>query len=100
MEIRAIMLDAKDNVATLTEAARPGDTVRCIGGTGETLESRTDVPVWHKIALKPLSKGTAVLKYGESIGELKEDVEKGAWISHLNLKSVPRDYAGEYVKVE
>ena len=100
MEIRAIMLDARDNVATLTQAARPGDTVRCIGGTGETVESRADIPIWHKITLKPLSKGTAVLKYGESIGELTEDVEKGAWVSHLNLRSVPRDYAGEYVKVE
>ncbi len=99
MEIKAIMLDEKDNVATLTEAARPGDTVRCIGGTGETLESCADIPVWHKIALKPLSKGTAVMKYGEPIGKLTEDVGKGAWVSHLNVKSVPRDYASEYVKV-
>ena len=100
MEIKAIMLDAKDNVATLTQAARPGDTVRCIGGTEGTVESHAEIPVWHKIALQPLAKGTAVLKYGEPIGELTEDVEKGAWVSHLNIKSVPRDYASEYVKVE
>ena len=100
MEIKAIMLDTKDNVATLTEPARQGDTVRCIGGTGETLASGADIPIWHKIALKPLEKGTSVIKYGESIGELTEDVAKGAWVSHLNLKSVPRDYAGEYVSVK
>ena len=47
MEIKAIMLDAKDNVATLTEPARQGDTVRCIGGTGETLASGADIPIWH-----------------------------------------------------
>lgn len=99
MEIKAIMLDAKDNVATLTEAARRGDTVRCIGGTEETLASEADIPVWHKIALVPLQKGASVIKYGESIGELTEDVAKGAWVSHLNLRSVPRDYAGEYVKI-
>ena len=39
-------------------------------------------------------------RFGEDRIIVTEDVEKGAWISHLNLKSVPRDYAGEYVKVE
>ncbi len=97
MEIKAIMLDAKDNVATLTQEARRGDTVQCIGGSGESLASGEDIPIWHKITLRPLSKGDAVVKYGEPIGELTEDVPKGAWVSHRNIRSVPRDYASEYV---
>lgn len=98
MEIKAIMLDAKDNVATLTEAARPGDLVCCIGGTGETVTSVEAIPIWHKIATKPLTKGGSAIKYGEPIGELTADVERGGWVSHKNLISVPRDYASEYVK--
>ncbi len=98
MEIKAIMLDEKDNVATLTQDARQGDTVRCIGGTGESLTSGADIPIWHKITLRPLTKGESVVKYGEPIGELTEDVPKGAWVSHRNIISVPRDYASEYVK--
>ena len=38
-----------------------------------------------------------VYKYGEIIGETLQDIPQGGWVSHENIRSIPRDYASEYV---
>lgn len=61
------------------------------------VESTETIPIWHKIALRPIPKGGHVFKYGELIGEALRDIPRGAWVSHENIYSVPRDYASEYI---
>ena len=91
----AILLDAKDNVATCTVAAKAGDKIKILGG-GEII-CVEDIPIWHKVALQPISKGDKVFKYGEIIGEALSDIAKGGWVSHENIFSVPRDYESELI---
>ena len=91
----AILLDGKDNVATCTAAAVKGDTIKILGG-GEIV-CVEDIPIWHKVALRPIAKGEKIFKYGEVIGEASVDIAKGAWVSHENIFSVPRDYASEMI---
>lgn len=97
MDKKAILLDMQDNVATCTSDVEPQDLVLC-HGSGETqVKATAPIPIWHKIALKPLSKGDFVYKYGEVIGEALQDIPQGSWVSHENIRSVPRDYASEYI---
>lgn len=97
MERRAVLLDLQDNVATCTGEVRKGDTVVAVGDEKVETVAVEDIPIWHKIALKPIKKGEAVIKYGEMIGEADRDIAQGGWVSHENIHSVPRDYASEYI---
>ena len=97
MEKKAILLDEKDNVATCTSEAQPEDMVICHGGGSAKVRAVETIPIWHKIALKPIAKGAMVYKYGEIIGETLQDIPQGGWVSHENIRSIPRDYASEYV---
>ncbi|MBR6713016.1 MAG: UxaA family hydrolase [Selenomonadaceae bacterium] len=92
----AILLDDKDNVATCTAAAKAGDMIQVLGGG--SVRCVEDIPIWHKVALKDIAKGDKVFKYGEIIGEAAADIAKGAWVSHENIFSVPRDYESEMIK--
>ncbi|MFV0635690.1 UxaA family hydrolase [Mitsuokella sp.] len=97
MERKAVLLDLKDNVATCTGEVRTGDTVLAVGDEKVEVVAAEDIPIWHKIALRPIAKGEAVIKYGEMIGEADKDIKKGGWVSHENIHSVPRDYESEYI---
>ncbi|NQU59613.1 MAG: UxaA family hydrolase [Rhodospirillales bacterium] len=45
------------------------------------------IPIGHKIALAPMSKGDTVLKYGHDIGKVVGDIVKGAHVHTQNLKT-------------
>jgi (2R)-sulfolactate sulfo-lyase subunit alpha len=51
------------------------------------LESRHDIPIGHKVALKPFKKGDTVIKYGEDIGKIVADVGVGEHVHVQNLKT-------------
>jgi (2R)-sulfolactate sulfo-lyase subunit alpha len=44
-------------------------------------------PIGHKIALKNLTKGDTVFKYGEDIGIMTADVKKGEHVHTQNCKT-------------
>lgn len=92
---KAILLDKRDNVATCTSEAQKGDTIKIL--SGEEIICVEDIPIWHKVALRPIAKGEKIFKYGEVIGEASIDIAKGAWVSHENIFSVPRDYTSEMI---
>lgn len=54
---------------------------------GSTLTLRDGVPTGHKIAVRPVAKGSDVLKYGYSIGKAKADLAPGDWMHTHNLAS-------------
>ena len=51
------------------------------------LEARHDIPIGHKVALKPLKKGDTVIKYGEDIGRMVADAAVGEYVHVQNLKT-------------
>ena len=51
------------------------------------LTARADVPIGHKVALKDLKAGDTVVKYGEDIGRMIGDAEKGGHVHTHNLKT-------------
>jgi len=57
--------------------------------TDETSELRAkhDIPIGHKVALKPLKKGDTVIKYGADIGGMIADAGAGEHVHVHNLKT-------------
>jgi len=100
MVMNAILLDPTDNVATCVKEIKAGEEVRYrFGDRVYSLLTEETIPYCHKIALKSFDKGEEIIKYGELIGKTTEKIEKGCWVSHQNVYSVPRDYESEYVDV-
>jgi len=51
------------------------------------LTAKADIPIGHKIALKELSAGDTVLKYGEDIGKMVGPAETGGHVHVQNCKT-------------
>lgn len=98
MEINALLMHEKDNVVTCVKEVQAGTNV-VYRKNGEicSVQAEETIPYCHKIALETLEEGADVLKYGELIGRTNQRVEKGHWICHENIYSVPRDYDSEMV---
>lgn len=98
MKINALLMHDMDNVVTCTETVAAGGTV-CYKKNGEYLELKAleEIPNCHKVAVAPIGKDEHVIKYGEIIGAANEEIERGRWVSHLNIRSIPRDYESEYI---
>ena len=85
----AIVIDPEDDVATLLQAAAPGETV-----VWKTSDDHVDlrtceaVPEGHKVALKDIPKGTVVRKYGYAIARAERDIRKGEHVHTHNLMAV------------
>src|SRR5262249_27751012 len=81
----------KDNVGVVVvEGLRTGtDMLGLITETDKTLRltARADIPIGHKVALKPLKKGDTVVKYGEDIGRMTADAASGEHVHVQNLKT-------------
>ena len=79
-----IKINAADNVAVAINDVNSG-TVCHIDGVDVTALS--DIPSGHKIALRDISEGEDVVKYGFPIGHLTEAVLRGSLVDHTNLKT-------------
>lgn len=51
------------------------------------LTAGADIPIGHKVALRPLKAGDTVIKYGEDIGRMVADAEQGGHVHVHNLKT-------------
>ncbi len=101
MKINALLMDPSDNVVTCVEDVAAGDPV-CYRNGEElcTLTAAESIPFCHKIALTSLAEGDSVIKYGELLGLTARPIEKGCWVSHENIYSVPRDYESEMIPID
>lgn len=84
---KALKINEKDNVVVIVEEVKKGDVI-----TYDNLEKTTkevtaieDIPIYHKIAIKPIKMGDYVIKYGEHIGVASKNIEVG---SHVHLQNV------------
>ncbi len=81
----------KDNVGVVVvEGLKAGTAMLGVVTENDTtlkLDARQDIPIGHKVALKPLHKGDTVIKYGEDIGKVVADVAAGEHVHVQNLKT-------------
>lgn len=108
-ERTAYRIRLADNTATALEALEPGPV--CITGETDVTEIAAveSIPKGHKLAVRAIEPGEAVVKYGVPIGTATAHIAPGSWIhmhcmrsnydersSHLDLKTgVPEGEAYE-----
>jgi len=86
--INAIHVNNIDNCVTLSGPADAGDTAVYIEDGGEmAVIVQEPVPIWHKVAVKPVQKGSEIYKYGAVIGIALEDIGLGRHIHVHNTCS-------------
>ena len=87
---RAIQIDGNDNVATATEEIPADGTALVLdkAGQGKSITVVDPIPANHKFAVKDIKAGQQVIKYGQSIGQITEDVRVGNWVHVHNIKSL------------
>lgn len=81
---KLLHLNQLDNVAVLMRDARKGeiavlDTLR--------LTLPCDLALGHKLAIRMISKGEDIIKYGVPIGYASMDIAKGEHVHLHNIKS-------------
>jgi (2R)-sulfolactate sulfo-lyase subunit alpha len=82
--------DIRDNVGVAVADIKSGQIARgaSLDGKAELqLTAVQDIPVGHKIALKHFNVDENVLKYGEDIGRVVVEIQKGAHVHVHNLKT-------------
>ncbi len=87
----ALRLHPADNVAVARLPLQPGRRLR-FGELEVTV--RDPVPAGHKVALRRIARGEALLRYGERIGSAARTIEPGEHVHlhNLNFQETPPDY--------
>jgi altronate hydrolase len=80
----AVLINPDDNVGVVLQDIARGDEVRLAGGL--VLKAAQDVPYSHKVALRDIGAGEAIVKYGEEIGTAREHIPTGSWVHTHNLE--------------
>jgi len=91
VSIRAVVMNPKDNVATLLSDVKTSAVVVVISTCGDVVkkvEAVQSIPFGHKIAIARIEKNDLVLKYGEVIGKATEPIEEGEHVHIHNIKSL------------
>ena len=81
-EANAVIIHPDDNVVTVTsEIPVEGD----VFWRGGEIRAVTPIPYGHKIALRALAAGDAVIKYGQRIGLAAAPIAAGEHVHTHNL---------------
>jgi len=83
MNPNVLIINSKDNVAIALEDIPQGGTIKLPDGT--ELPALADIGFGHKVLLNDVSKGDDIIKYGEVIAQVNQDVKQGGWIHVHNL---------------
>lgn len=84
MIMQIFKIHENDNVAVAIETIQAGASVDV---NGDQITANMEIPAGHKMALRDISAGEQVIKYGCPIGNAKEDIKKGDWIHVHNVKT-------------
>ncbi len=87
--LRAVAMDPRDNVANALEPLEAGDRIEVFG---RSVAACTAVPLGHKVAISGIPAGAAVVKYGQSIGHARSDIEAGEHVHAHNVASLFTDW--------
>ncbi len=84
---RCFQVEPEDNVATLLEDAGTDDLIVFAAGLLRTIRAHQSIGLGHKVALTPIQQGSAIVKYGVTIGLSTTEIQPGAWVHLHNCRS-------------
>jgi|TARA_B110000444_G_scaffold184977_1_gene174016 (2R)-sulfolactate sulfo-lyase subunit alpha len=86
-----IIHDEKDNVAVVViESTKKGqDCSAWVMENDKTMKinSISEIPLGHKIAMQDLKEGDTIVKYGHDIGKVIKSIKKGDHVHVHNVKT-------------
>ncbi len=91
MAVHFVVHDQRDSVGVVVvEGVKAGDALT--GWIMEqdqsiSLQALDDIPIGHKLAIKPLADNDTVIKYGVDIGRTTAVIPPGAHVHVHNLKT-------------
>ena len=89
--IHFVLHDAHDTVAVVVvEGVKAGQ--KLTGWIMDqdkdlAIDARSDIPIGHKLAIKPLGKDATVIKYGVDIGRVVAPIQVGEHAHVHNIKT-------------
>jgi altronate hydrolase len=86
VKANALLIDSRDDVVTVLQAVAAGDLVRW--SSGGPIPAREEIPVGHKVAIRPIAPGAAIRKYGSPIGTAGAAIVPGDRVHTHNLSAV------------
>ena len=87
-----IKINKNDNVIVALQVIPEGTSITIEEGNETiTVVSSQEIPAGHKMAIKDIDQGSAVLKYGYQIGNASEAIKVGEWIHTHNIKTALGD---------
>lgn len=87
-KLQAIVMKPNDNVSTVIAPIEAGTVITVdIGGTKVNTQVVENIPFGHKFALREITTGSEIRKYGEIIGIAAKDIKKGQHVHVHNLES-------------
>ena len=82
-----IIHDEKDNVGVVViEKITPNQDCNCWimeNDKSSKIQSKSEIPLGHKIAMIDLKEGDTILKYGHDIGRVVKNINKGEHVLSL-----------------
>ena len=92
-ENAAILLHTSDNIAVARTSLPAGQLIRL---NGKELALKDPVPMGHKMALRPIAPGEAIVRYGQIMGRARVAIECGAHVHVHNVAFEELHFAYEY----
>ena len=80
-----LQIHPEDNVVVCLEEMKKGDKITL--SDKREVELKEDVPAGHKLAVRDISNGENIIKYGYAIGHATEDIAIGRWIHTHDIKT-------------
>lgn len=85
---RVLLLHPKDNVAVALDDIATKSVVAVLGAeTPLRLTAQQGIQFAHKLAMRPIAAGEAILKYGIPVGFATAPVAAGEWVHTHNVGS-------------
>jgi altronate hydrolase len=84
VSVRALRIDAKDNVAVVVTDVEAGARLRL--DDGSELTAAQSIPRGNKVALTAIAAGDPIVRYGEEIGVATSDIAAGDYVHTHNLR--------------
>lgn len=79
-----LKINPKDNVAVLLAPLACGTRIEA---DGAAVSLKEDISQGHKVALRDISCGEEIIKYGLPIGVAKENISAGSWVHTHNIRT-------------
>jgi hypothetical protein len=91
LSAKGLIINPKDNVAVALEDIPANSNVEILKVTGDRRANEVNVfqgiAFAHKIAIRQINKGNAIIKYGVPIAYATSEIAVGEWVHTHNAKS-------------